>query len=104
MDWFLWAWSESIARDATAAESSARPTDNELAVIEVLYRVLAAESRCSRCGAALREPLAAWPEADTADGSWALVIFTNCRSWRRHRQAARVTEESGDLKFGAFVR
>ena len=79
------------------------PTALDLSLVEVVYEVLAMETRCSRCGAPLgrRLRVLAWPTI-LRSVQWRVGVRTRCRGWRRHRHTAAVGRSSCDMVLGPF--
>jgi|RhiMetdeSRZDD1v2_1073273.scaffolds.fasta_scaffold1280029_1 hypothetical protein len=73
----------------------------EVRLIELAYRVIASESRCARCGAALERVQLATPSAPDHPPR-TVSIVTTCSGWRRHVHVANADEVSNDLKLGPF--
>lgn len=81
----------------------AAPTLQELELIEILGRTVAAASLCERCGAVLGRSLTLWP-ADSQAPGWRLLAITRCRGWRRHAYVAEVADIANDLRMSRFER
>jgi len=88
----------------TDAEPGARaePTADDLSLIRLMYEIVAAESRCGRCGAPLGRRLRCVLSSADRAPSWRVSVVTRCSGWRRHRHVADVAEASRDLSFGQF--
>jgi hypothetical protein len=91
-----WGWCEDEPVPASGAITAA-----DLWLIELAYEVVAAESRCTRCGAPLGRGLRVMPWA-AGQSPWTVSMVTSCGGWRRHRHVATVGETSNDLVLGPF--
>lgn len=96
MEWLLpYYW-------AAACGSSVGPEEHDdvdLAVVAILYCVLAEQVVCGTCAAPL-EPV---PDVHRILGLFTgarIVVDTRCRGARRHRHRATVLERAGDLRMG----
>jgi hypothetical protein len=79
-------------------------TDLDVALLEVLYGVVAGESDCSACGAPLRPEVRVVPTTDPSTGArWPTAVVTRCGGWRRHRHVATV-DGLDDLELGPLRR
>jgi hypothetical protein len=77
----------------------ARLTAIDLALIELIYGVIAQESRCSKCGAHLGRSIRVIPWTSISRAHWGASVTTRCRGWRRHRHVAAVARWK-DLHLG----
>jgi hypothetical protein len=84
--------------ETLAPASPAWPTEADLWLIRIAYQVMAAESRCARCGAVLRGRVRL-----VVSLTRYVRVTTRCAGWRRHRYAAVVTEPAGDLMLCALL-
>jgi hypothetical protein len=82
---------------------SEEPMAIDVSLLHIVYGLLAAETRCSRCGAPLGRGLRVevWPTL-VRSVQWRVRVRTSCRGWRRHRHAAAVGLSSSDLLLGPF--
>ena len=82
---------------------SEEPAPIDVSLLLVVYEVLAADTRCSRCGAPLgrRLRVEVWPTI-LRSVQWRVAVRTRCVGWRRHRHTAAVGRSSGDLVLGPF--
>ena len=103
IDWSYLYWMAQADWHGQFREQSwARPSVEDLVVIELLTSVAANETPCEGCGRPLGRDLHLVPGVDTR--TWVLIARTRCRGWRRHRHTATVTEVQGDLIMGSFHR
>jgi hypothetical protein len=113
MEWLIPAWMYWLAAGSApdprywTMDDEAGPrrypelTALDLTVVRLVYGVVAAQSRCARCGAGLRRDVRVTSVACDCPQRTALVE-TVCGGWRRHRHVARVDEASNDLLVGPF--
>ena len=80
----------------------ARPSPVDVCLIQLTYEILAAETSCARCGAALGRGLRAVPPDVFYLQAWRLLPVTKCTGWRRHAYVAAARESSKDPLFGPF--
>jgi hypothetical protein len=79
------------------------PSDTDRWLIELVYRFVAAEAACSRCGAPLGRRMRVVPSpALGRPPLWRVSVVTRCRGWRRHGHIANVSQRSGDAVLGSF--
>ena len=82
----------------------ARPTNDDIRLIECLSALIAANTRCTVCNRPLNGRLELLPGIGPDVSTWAMVAVTRCRGWRHHQHIAAITELSQDLVFGPFHR
>ena len=104
MEWFnlegaSWQWSAS-----PTGRPWARPTVEDLWLIECVYAFIAVNSACTACSRPLSRHIELQPGYKLDTSTWTIVAVTRCRGWRRHQHTAVVTEASRDLVFGQFHR
>ena len=110
MEWFFpyywpivpmqWSdWPAPPPRDPPAEDECGDPSTLELDVIRVVYEVLVEEAGCAICGAPLQRVINIELRQRFFRAA-EIVVSTNCRGWRRHRQVATVLHRDGDLLFG----
>jgi hypothetical protein len=104
MEWIDPAEAEPPQWSAPMEQCWARPTIDDVRLIECLSAFVAASSRCTACGRPLSGRLELLPGVHPDASTWAMVAVTRCRGWRRHRHSAAVTESSRDLIFEQFHR
>lgn len=119
MNWPSWPWGfdtfagglyvPSLQSDGAGVYASLAgeevvvpPTAVDVWLVQLVYEVMAAESRCAMCGAPLGRRLRIVPSPDGQSPSWCLLAATRCRGWRRHRHLATVAEASMDISLGPF--
>jgi hypothetical protein len=97
----IWAHDEVTPTARTDGERRRELTVLDLALIQLVYGVVAAESTCSRCGAPLGSALRVMHSA-LDNTPWTVSIVARCSGWRRHRHIAVVDETANDLVLGPF--
>ena len=81
----------------------AEPTALDMWLVQVAYEVVAAESRCAKCGSPLGRGLLLAPSSEVHPlFRWRVSIATRCSGWRRHRHVANVVKASNDLLLGSL--
>ncbi|GAA1989952.1 hypothetical protein [Catenulispora subtropica] len=86
------------------AEST--PTEVDLWITRQAYEFATAQNTCGKCGAGFRRKLSlatAYDVYNRSDATWRIGVAARCRSWRRHRSTALVTEFRGGLQFGPLL-
>ena len=108
MDWFPWIWPYDAyldrvpeARSADRTLDALCPSTLDKSLIEVIYRTVAPESRCEKCGQALGRRLQVLSPAKPCS-AWDVLVVTRCRGWRGHRHVATVSCARDGLHFGSL--
>jgi hypothetical protein len=106
MDWLPWIWQYDAcydrvpeARLAESASSTVGPTTLDRWLIKMIYRTVAPESRCEKCGEDLGRRLRVLLPAEPYS-VWDVLVVTRCRGWRGHRHVATVSCAGGALQLG----
>ncbi len=115
MDWFLWEFGAALSGLSATSSGSceenmwavlggcAEPTALDMWLVQVAYEVVAAESRCAKCGSPLGRGLLLAPSSEVHPlFRWRVSIATRCSGWRRHRHVANVVKASNDLLLGSL--
>ncbi|GAA2419149.1 hypothetical protein [Nonomuraea africana] len=106
MEWFFAPWTlmayMSGAFDTTGWQGIERnwyepPVHAERWLIEIVYETVAAETRCTRCGAPLDHPRI---RAD----AWPVRVAARCRGTARHRHRADVSRTPDGLRIDPLIR
>ncbi|RVX46053.1 hypothetical protein EDD27_8896 [Nonomuraea polychroma] len=106
MEWFFLPWTFTAyltgTFDQTGWQGIERnryeppgPADKWL--IEIVYEMVAAETRCKRCGAPLDSPR-------LRAGAWPVRVTTRCRGSARHRHRADVSRTQDGLHTNPLIR
>jgi hypothetical protein len=103
MDWSPWFLGPSLFVPYTPSTNlggKPLPTELDVALIELIYLVIANEQRCSACGHLLGRGLRVRYASSGALSRWPVWVATRCWGWRRHPHVAEVTRPSNDLMLG----
>ncbi|WP_405433831.1 hypothetical protein [Micromonospora sp. NBC_00617] len=74
----------------------------DLSLIQLIYEVVAADSKCIRCGAPLSRQLHVAKSAADYCQSWTVSVLARCSGWRRHQYVATVDDGSNGFVLGPF--
>ncbi|MFD1935571.1 hypothetical protein ACFSKW_29290 [Nonomuraea mangrovi] len=100
MEWFFLPWT-FVPRAPSWYESQWNryepPGAAEKWLIEIIYETVAAETRCTRCGAPLEPPRL---RAD----AWPVRVAARCRGTARHRHRANVSRAPDGLHTEPLAR
>jgi hypothetical protein len=103
MGWFPWFYGTPLDLPffpSTTLDGRPTPTELDVALIELIYLVIADEQRCTECGHRLGRGLRARNASDRAPSRWSVLVDTRCWGWRRHPHVATVTQPANDLVLG----
>ncbi|MGP3961951.1 hypothetical protein ACTWPT_38790 [Nonomuraea sp. 3N208] len=106
MEWFFLPWTVTAYLTGTfdppgwhgiERNRYEPPGAAEKWLIEILYETVAAETRCTRCGAPLDRPR-------LRAGAWPVRVATRCRGSARHRHRAAVSRTPDGLRTDPLIR
>jgi len=108
MDWLPWIWlydpycdPNPEARSAERTSTALGPTNLDRWLIEVIYRTVASETYCEKCGERLGRRLQVLLPTEPYS-VWAVLVVTRCRGWRQHRHITTVSRAGEDLQVGSL--
>jgi hypothetical protein len=105
MDWLPWFFGPTLyvpSTPPTILDGKPLPTELDVALIELIYLVIANEHECSKCGHLLGRGLRVRHGSLVAPSRWPVGVDTKCWGWRRHAHVAEVTRPAKDLMLGGF--
>jgi hypothetical protein len=104
MDWILGSgvyWAAFTGSYPPSTSPAWFPSELDLSLITIAYKVAAADATCARCGTPLaRRTPHLTPQYCARPSAWRVLVTTRCRGWRHHRHTALVTETAGNLHLG----
>ena len=105
MDWFPWFYGAPVYVPfvpSSTLDGQPSPTELDVALVEVIYLVIANEQKCSECGHLLGRGLRVRKAPHPEPSPWPISVATKCWGWRRHRHGAAVSQPAEDLMLGAL--